>query len=314
MAASIKIWANGVPPNVEDDDLNGFKNENNNLIVGAGIALLTSDSQQTHKAVAHYAGVGDFYVDSGAADAYVLGPTGAQIAPPVYANGMRIRFVAGNVNTGPSTINVAGLGVVPLVRDDTGAALVAGDISINVETRASYDGVSFRVYAVYLINRTLTNPTLTTPTLTTPTLASPVLNTSISGSAFLDEDNMISDSADKVSSQQSIKAYVDAKTAVLNTKVIDIGDWDMDAGPTTLGVAHGVTLAKIRTISVLIRNDADNTYWDFLLSDGSTANNTEIRATSVLINLQKAVGGFFDSTNFDNTPFNRGWITIQYTD
>ena len=47
-------------------------------------------------------------------------------------------------------------------------------------------------------------------TLTNKTLTSPVLNTGLSGSAFLDEDNFASNSATKVASQQSIKAYVDA--------------------------------------------------------------------------------------------------------
>ena len=50
-------------------------------------------------------------------------------------------------------------------------------------------------------------------TLTNKTLTSPILNTGISGTAFLDEDNMASNSATKVASQQSIKAYVDAEVA-----------------------------------------------------------------------------------------------------
>ena len=58
-------------------------------------------------------------------------------------------------------------------------------------------------------SQTLTNKTLTSATLTTP-----VLNTSLSGSAFLDEDNMASNSATKLASQQSIKAYVDAQTTL----------------------------------------------------------------------------------------------------
>lgn len=49
-----------------------------------------------------------------------------------------------------------------------------------------------------------------TVTLTNKTLTSPVLNVSISGSAFLDEDDMASNSDTKLASQQSIKAYSDA--------------------------------------------------------------------------------------------------------
>ena len=52
--------------------------------------------------------------------------------------------------------------------------------------------------------------TLTNKTLTSPTLTSAVLNTAVSGSAVLDEDDMNSNSATKLATQQSIKAYVDA--------------------------------------------------------------------------------------------------------
>ena len=48
-------------------------------------------------------------------------------------------------------------------------------------------------------------------TLTNKTLTSPVLNTSVSGTAVLDEDNMASDSDTQLATQQSIKAYVDAQ-------------------------------------------------------------------------------------------------------
>ena len=55
--------------------------------------------------------------------------------------------------------------------------------------------------------------TFTNKTLTAPVITSGVFNTAISGTAFLDEDNMASDSATKLASQQSIKAYVDAVIA-----------------------------------------------------------------------------------------------------
>lgn len=148
MAATTKIWVNSSPPAVEDVDLNGFKTENNNLIIGSGQGLSIVDNQQTHKAVAHYAAVGDFYGDSGTANTYVLSVSGSQVAPPTYANGMRIRFVAGNSNTGPSTVNVAGLGVKNFVDDLTGAALDGNVILAGSKTSAYYDGTDFRVTGV----------------------------------------------------------------------------------------------------------------------------------------------------------------------
>ncbi len=44
-------------------------------------------------------------------------------------------------------------------------------------------------------------------TYTTPTLTSPVLNTGVSGTAVLDENDLTGDSATKVATQQSLKAY-----------------------------------------------------------------------------------------------------------
>lgn len=60
----------------------------------------------------------------------------------------------------------------------------------------------------------------TTDTLTNKTLTSPVINTSVSGTAILDEDDMASDSATKVPTQQSVKAYVAASVGVLSSKII----------------------------------------------------------------------------------------------
>jgi hypothetical protein len=53
--------------------------------------------------------------------------------------------------------------------------------------------------------------------LTNKTLTSPVLNTGVSGTAVLDEDDMSSDSATQLATQQSIKAYVDSQVASADT-------------------------------------------------------------------------------------------------
>ena len=51
--------------------------------------------------------------------------------------------------------------------------------------------------------------------LSNKTLTSPVLNGTLSGTGFLDEDNMASDSATQIATQQSIKAYVDSNALSL---------------------------------------------------------------------------------------------------
>ena len=64
---------------------------------------------------------------------------------------------------------------------------------------------------------------LSTDTLTNKTLTSPVLNTGVSGTAIKDEDDMNSDSATHLATQQSIKAYVDANSGMSNF-ILEDGD------------------------------------------------------------------------------------------
>ncbi len=69
-----------------------------------------------------------------------------------------------------------------------------------------------------------------TQTLTNKTLTSPVLNTAVSGSAVLDEDNMASNSATQIATQQSIKAYVDAQIATEDT-IAELNDTTITGTP-----------------------------------------------------------------------------------
>ena len=81
--------------------------------------------------------------------------------------------------------------------------------------------------------------------LTNKTLTSPVLNTAISGTAFLDEDDFASDSATKVASQQSIKAFVNSQVVAQD---LDISDGssaiDIVLGTETLGLLGGTGITS----------------------------------------------------------------------
>ena len=93
-------------------------------------------------------------------------------------------------------------------------------------------------------SETTTNKTLTTPTITTPTL-----NTGVSGTAFLDEDTMSSNSDTQVATQQSIKAYVDAQVTAedMDFQADSGGALNIDLDSETLTLTGGTGIDSSAT-------------------------------------------------------------------
>jgi hypothetical protein len=120
---------------------NQVPSEIQNVIEALGITLVNTDLNQLNKAISGMVTAGDFYVDTGVADAYVVDPIGGKIGPAALDSihdGMLIRFLPGNNSTGASTINVNELGIKTLTREG-GGAIQAGDLSTTHDAYVRYD-------------------------------------------------------------------------------------------------------------------------------------------------------------------------------
>ena len=101
-------------------------------------------------------------------------------------------------------------------------------------------------------SQTLTNKTLTSPTVTTATL-----NGAVTGTSIKDEDDMSSDSASHLATQQSIKAYVDSQVTAqdLDFQGDSGGALSIDLDSETLDIAGGTgidTAGSGNTLTVAI--------------------------------------------------------------
>jgi len=156
-----------------------------------------------------------------------------------------------------------------------------------IDTSGSGNAVTFSIdstVATLTGSQTLTNKTLTTPiissisntgtltlptstdtlvgkattdTLTNKTLTSAVLNGTISGTSIKDEDDMVSNSASHLATQQSIKAYVDSQVTAqdLDFQGDSGGALSIDLDSETLTIAGGTgidTSGSLNTLTVAI--------------------------------------------------------------
>ena len=118
---------------------------------------------------------------------------------------------------------------------DLGSNTLTGSMA---EFNSALQGDSFMTLAD---TQTLTNKTFTSPTIT-----SGALNTAVSGSGIKDEDNMSSNSATHLATQQSIKAYV---LATIDAQDVDIAadsgsNIAIDLDDEVLTLAGGTGLAS----------------------------------------------------------------------
>lgn len=103
--------------------------------------------------------------------------------------------------------------------------------------------------------------------------------------------------------------------------IIDISDWNMQANPSIL-VSHSIPdILKVRGIDVMIVYDVGAAVYPRMFPLNKITTNVEGKVaggvffiTPTQISLERFDGAIFDSGDFNDTSYNRGWITIRYVD
>lgn len=129
---------------------------------------------------------------------------------------------------------------------------------------------------------------------------------------FATDANLLWDeSEDEFYMNKSLKVDdgIETDGTKLKTKVITIGDWDMDLTPS---VTLSTSSYEIRIVLVIIRQDSDASRVNLeYIQAGSQGGYWNINGSGDLV-LTRNAGGPFDNASFNATSFNRGWATIIY--
>jgi len=202
------------------------------------------------------------------------------------------------VNAGTGLSGGGTSGAVTLNIDSTVATLTGSQTLTNKTIALGSNTVSGTLAQ---LNTAVSDATLVSTTgsetLTNKTLTSPVLNSTISGTSIKDEDNMASDSASHLATQQSIKAYVD--TEIAGVPQGDITAVTAGTGLSGGGTTGAVSLAIDATVATLTGSQTltnktivlGNNTVSGALADGITAttqsasdNSTKVATTAYVDN------------------------------
>jgi len=215
-------------------------------------------------------------------------------APASLTNNLAVLVEASGANTVTTpTFNLDSLGAKTIVKDND-VALAVGDIP----------GANFRMSLVF--DSSLDKWVLLNPTDYLSLTSGGTVTGAVSLSSTLG-----------VTGISTLTGGLKTEgTPVVKFKILDIGDWDMDA-TASIDVAHGLADPdKILFVCGFIRNDTASTYYPLTLNiNSSIVTDVQILSFDLLnISLARLTAGFFDGTDFDSTSYNRGRLIIWHTD
>ena len=141
-------------------------------------------------------------------------------------------------------------------------------------------------------------------TLTNKTLTSPIFNTQITGTAIKDEDNMASNSATHLATQQSIKAYVDTSVSSAGGGDVTGATLTADAG-SAADTTGDLTFSFLNGASGSIQTSGTgqglffNIHPNYLLDEDNMASNSATKLAT-----QQSIKAYVDSQSSATEGFN----------
>lgn len=157
------------------------------------------------------------------------------LAVATYPSLAELAHVKGVTSAIQTQLNAKGVGDMVLASEQTVTGLktfaqsklalaggVSGSVVLSATTGAASGTATLSAGTYDIVGDSLEQD------LTNKTLTSPIIDTGVSGTAIKDEDDMVSDSATHLATQQSIKAYVDAQSGGIS----EVAD---DTSPTLGG-------------------------------------------------------------------------------
>lgn len=250
---------------------------------------------------------------TGAADTYVWACPQTLSA---YYDGLIICVDINATNTGASTINVDSLGA-KAIKKHNDQALAAGDLEAGGKYLLVYDVTNFQLLSqVANAPGSLSNVVEdTTPQLggdldlngnnidfpTTPNVAD-----------CLDEDNMASDSAVSLATQQSIKAYVDTEVAaIVHTVVQQVYAEDGTYASTATAIPNDDTIPQITegAEAVTVTITPTDASYKLLIEAGGPMSSSSGQGVFVAL-FQDATANALKATGM--TPSSNAYISEAY--
>ena len=210
--------------------------------------------------------------DSGSANAYVVALAPAATA---YVAGMQVDFKAANSNTGASTINVNGLGVVNILQAGGTAPLFPNQIRLGDVVSITYDGTQFQLedpandpgtFLVASLGNAYGNSTTANTSLFTG--ATLVGSTSIPSLAF-QVGRLIRVRANGVYGTTNAGVNLTFRIVVGSSVALTTGVSTMPSTATTNGI-WAIDVEILTTATGASGGLLSNGFWEFMPPSGST--------------------------------------------